>query len=109
MAETGGTMVVFDRATSAEDLFAPNLKIYPNPFTGKVRIVGAVETVEIGKTGKAGETVLRVINAAGVIVHMQMMTSPDETIRLEHLPAGVYFFMVEKDGKTKTSKIVKIQ
>ena len=46
-------------------------------------------------------------NAAGVVVHTQMITNPDETIRLEHLPAGVYFFMFEKDGKEKTVKVVK--
>ena len=36
-----------------------------------------------------------------------MITTPDETIRLEHLPAGVYLFMFEKDGKEKTVKVVK--
>ena len=68
-----------------------------------------MEAGETGKIGEAGETNLCIINAAGVIVHTQKITSPDETLLLEHLPAGVYFFTVEKDGKVKTEKIVKIQ
>jgi hypothetical protein len=43
----------------------------------------------------------------GGIVHTQQITNADETIRLEHLPAGVYFFTIEKDGKTKTVKVIK--
>ena len=30
-------------------------------------------------------------------------------LRLEHLPAGAYFFIIEKDGKAKTIKVIKIQ
>jgi len=28
-------------------------------------------------------------------------------IRLEHLPAGVYVFSIEKDGKEKTMRVMK--
>jgi hypothetical protein len=87
--------IIVSAVTGTEDLFAPNLKIYPNPFTGLVRIAGA-----------EGCT-LQVITEAGAVVHTQKITNPDETIRLEHLPAGVYFFRMEKDGKTKTEKVVK--
>jgi hypothetical protein len=34
------------------------------------------------------------------------VTGTDETIHLERLPAGLYLFLLEKDGKTKTLKIV---
>jgi hypothetical protein len=33
--------------------------------------------------------------------------NPDETIHLEKLPAGLYLFRLEKDGKIKTIKAVK--
>ena len=81
--------------TGAEDIFAIDLNIYPNPFTGAIRIIDA------------GGGTLRIVNSAGVIVHTQLTINPDETLRLEHLPAGVYFFMIEKDGKTKTVKAIK--
>ena len=92
--------VTFSTITGIEDVLEQQLKIYPNPFNGTVRISCAdVETWRAAS--------LRVTNAAGVVVHTQNITSPDETIRLEHLPAGVYFFSVEKDGQTKTMKVIK--
>jgi len=81
--------------TGAEGTLAPYLNIYPNPFTGAVRLTGA-----------EGCT-LQVITAFGALVHTQMIISPDETVKLEHLQAGVYFFRLEKDGKEKTFKVVK--
>ena len=98
--KTGVATVTVENLTNAEDLFAPELNIYPNPFTGEVRITGAVIETRYA-------TSLRIINAAGTVVHTQIITNPDETIRLEHLPAGIYFFRLETDGQTKTVKIVK--
>ena len=49
------------------------------------------------------------INAAGVVVHTQTIASPDETIHLGHLPAGMYLFRLENGGKAKTEKVIKIQ
>jgi hypothetical protein len=48
-----------------------------------------------------------VINTAGTVVHTQKVENPDETIHLEQLPAGLYLFQIEKDGKTKTIKAVR--
>ena len=50
---------------------------------------------------------LHVVNTAGMVVHTQMITNNDETILLEHLPAGVYFFMIENGKQSKTVKVVK--
>ena len=85
--------------TGSEDLVAPELKIYPNPFTDAVRIHGTV--------GSKKKSRLRVINVAGTVVHTQIIIGPDESIWLGHLPAGVYLFVLGKDGKTKTVKMVK--
>ena len=91
--------------TGTEDVFGVDLKIYPNPFMGEVRIVGA----DVVETLRATSLQMRVINAAGVIVHTQIIINPDETLRLEHLPAGVYFFVIENGKQAKTIKIIKIQ
>ena len=82
--------------TGAESVFASNLNIYPNPFADAVRILGA-----------EGCT-LHVIDAKGAIVHVEKITDADEVIRLEQLSPGVYFFSIEKDGQTKTIKVVKV-
>jgi hypothetical protein len=94
-----------------ETLSATSLQIYPNPFTDVVRITGAAvgEGLAPSQKGQGQALPLQVINTAGAIVHTQKIASPDESIHLGHLPAGMYFFRFEKDGKTETVKAVKIQ
>ena len=94
-SKSGSATVTVESVTSAEEIFFSDLNIYPNPFTGEVRIVGA-----------EGCT-LQVFVAAGLLVHTQMLTNSDETINFENLPSGVYFFRIEKDGKSQTKIVVK--
>jgi uncharacterized repeat protein (TIGR02543 family) len=108
-----------DGVTGSSEIFAPDLKIYPTPFTDAVRITGVGTAVgAVGANNHSPlqtplQIQLRITNAAGVIVHIQPITAEDETIRLEHLPAGMYFFTFEQEksgasGKqSKTVKIVK--
>jgi hypothetical protein len=91
----GTAQVTVEGVTGVPELDAPDLKVYPNPFTDALHLTGA------------DGCTLQVINAAGVVVHTQKIVNPDETIRLEHLPAGVYFFRIEKDGRAKTLKVIK--
>jgi hypothetical protein len=107
-------IVTPDGITGTGEMFAPNLKIYPNPFTDAVRITGGGTAV--GAAGAVGannysplqiQIQLRITNAAGAVVHIQPITAEDETIRLEHLPQGVYFFTFEREKQSKTVKIVK--
>ena len=85
----------FATITGFEDVFGNELKIYPNPFTDVVRIVGAENCL------------LRVINVGGTVVHTQKIIATDETIKVENLPAGIYFFCIEKGGASKTVRIPK--
>ena len=82
-------------ATSVESLFASDINIYPNPFMDTVRITGAENSM------------LRVINASGAVVYIQKITNADEVIHLEQLSTGVYIFIVESDGQSKTVTVVK--
>ena len=98
--ELNVTVTEKTQSTGTEDILDIDLKIYPNPFTDVVHIMDAdVAAFHVVS--------LKVINTAGMIVHSQMITRPDETVRLEHLPSGVYFFLLEKDGKSTTVKVVK--
>ena len=81
---------------------APSVKIYPNPFTDVVRITGTDMTM-----GHA--PLLLVFNTAGAIVHTQTITSPEETIHLGHLPAGLYIIRLENGNSLQTFKVIKIQ
>jgi len=93
--------VNFDIPTGTEDYPGINVIIYPNPFTDALHITGvAVETWRAAS--------LQIINIAGMIVHTQTITHPDEIIRLEHLPAGMYIIRIENNGKIMAiHKVVK--
>ena len=73
--------------------FTPNTN--PYPFADEVHITAAEGCR------------LQVFSAAGVIVHTQKITLLDETLRLSGLPEGVYFFLLDRDGKTQAVKVVK--
>ncbi len=82
--------------SDVESLFSPNLQIYPNPFRSVLHITGAENST------------LQVMNIVGTVVHTQKISGTNETVPLEHLPAGIYFCRLEKDGQLKTVKVVKI-
>jgi uncharacterized repeat protein (TIGR02543 family) len=84
-----------EKSTGVADQLQVDVKLYPNPFISELHLTGAEGCV------------LRVISVAGAVLHTQKVLSPDETISLERLPAGLYFFRLEKDGKTKTVKAAK--
>jgi len=95
---TTGTVTPKIVTGAVETWHAASLQIYPNPFTDIVRI--AVQT------GHAPSLRMQIINASGAIVHTQIITNPDETIHLGHLPAGMYIIRLENG---KTVKVIKIQ
>ncbi|MFR9164960.1 MAG: T9SS type A sorting domain-containing protein [Dysgonomonas sp.] len=97
LAEAAIVTVEFELAdgTGVENHSAANLNIYPNPFTDVLHITGAEDGT------------LQVMNVVGTVVHIQRIATADETIRLEQLLPGVYFFHVEKDGQTKVIKVIK--
>jgi hypothetical protein len=88
------TVTVNDWKTAipaAEDESAVELRLYPNPFSDELYLKGA-----------KGCT-LRIFTPDGILIHIRkIMTASDEIIRLKHLPAGIYLFRLDRDGKTKT-------
>jgi hypothetical protein len=79
-----------------EDAAGIGAKLYPSSFTTAVHLAGA-----------EGCT-LTVVTAAGAVVHIQKVTGAAETIALQKLPPGLYLFRLEKDGKSKTTKLIKL-
>ena len=68
--------------TAAEELLALDLNIYPNPFTSEVHITGATLT-------RGHAPLLKIIDAAGSVVHSQIITTDDETIYLNPNSASI--------------------
>jgi len=42
-----------------------------------------------------------------MIVHTQIITNPDETIHLGHLPAGMYIIRLEMGDRAQAVKVIK--
>ena len=89
-----GIIIPINISTGVELPADSGLKVYPNPFTGTLRMEGA----ENGT--------LRIFSVDGRQVHVQTVTG-DETVRLEHLPAGMYLIRLENGGRSKTIKVIK--
>jgi uncharacterized repeat protein (TIGR02543 family) len=85
----------WEKTTGYADELQITTNLYPNPFAGTLHLTGAEGCI------------LQVITTNGAVVHTQKVVNSDETISLDKLPAGLYFFRLEKDGKTKTVKAVK--
>jgi len=91
-------VVTVTNITDVPEHLSREMNVYPNPFIGELRITVAEMWLAAS---------LRVINAAGAVVHAQILSNPDETINLEHLPSGFYIVRLEKDGQVKTVSVVK--
>lgn|GEM_PF-3501568 len=87
--------VVFEPSTGLGSILGTNISVFPNPFTNIVYIAGAENSL------------LQVVNVLGTIVYTRQITTADEAVQLGNLPAGIYFFRVERGGQTETIKIVK--
>jgi hypothetical protein len=84
-----------DESTSVANQLQAAVKLYPNPFADELQLTGAEGCL------------LQVVNAVGATVHTQKITGTAQTISLKQLPAGMYFFRLEKEGKTKAIRVVK--
>ncbi|MDL2308696.1 CotH kinase family protein [Bacteroidales bacterium OttesenSCG-928-C03] len=89
------TIVVNRGVSGVKDGFVSNMEIYPNPFNDIVHITNAERCT------------LQVITAVGTIIHSQKISASEEMIKLENLPAGLYFFRLEKDGEVGVVKVIK--
>lgn len=75
-------------STNLADL---RVEIYPNPNDGAF-------TVSLG-TEFESKTVFLVYNAVGEQVHEQACSASETIIRAEHLPQGLYFYEVLREGR----------
>ena len=89
-------------------LFTTTVCAQPCEIGSPIPIVtGVVETWHAASLRAYGNTPLHVINTTGAIVHTQSIASPDETLHLGHLPAGMYIIRIENGRSVKTIKVIK--
>ena len=69
------------------------VQLYPNPFSESVQVTGAAGAM------------LQIVNISGITIHIQPITDSNQTVELEHLPAGVYFFRFDNGEVVKMLKV----
>jgi hypothetical protein len=80
---------------AAETFQAENINIYPNPAKDNV-IVNLPED----------NAIIDIVNVLGQIVKTVNTTSTNETISLEGMEKGMYFFSIKLQDKTITKKVI---
>jgi len=93
-----GTMNLSYSILGIEDPENIQLKIYPNPTTGELRIENyelRIENIEIFD-----------ISGRNVLSHTSHLT-PHTILNISHLPAGIYFIKINTEAGTKTLKVMK--
>jgi len=82
-------------ATSADELTAPVLKLYPNPATDRLNIVADRSMSNV-----------RLMNTTGQTVYSSSPDSKQVTLNLAGFNSGIYFVRIETEGVITTHKIV---
>jgi outer membrane protein assembly factor BamB len=86
-----------------QNTVGPEIKLYPNPGDGKIRI----------STGNlTGNYIVSVFNNTGEMVFSTQFSSSaysSQNLDLSHLSAGVYFISIKSDNSVFTDKIVIIR
>ena len=76
-----------------------NITLYPNPTTGELRIEnGELRIKSVGVFDVYGRNLL---------TSFVSQMSPETTINLAHLPAGIYFVKVKTETGEMTQKVIK--
>jgi Secretion system C-terminal sorting domain len=74
-----------------------SLKIYPNPATNQVKI-------DLQKLDNAN---VEVLDSNGKKMFIQKLNTVSNTIKIDHLASGTYFFKVNSNQGSVISKVIK--
>jgi hypothetical protein len=85
----------------SENNFSPKefVSVSPNPFISSLLIEFARPSKEKGE--------LKIINALGEVLIKKELFLENQTLNLQEIPSGIYFFVLQTDKKNFTQKIVK--
>ncbi len=84
--------------TGIEQVDAPEILAYPNPFTNVIRLKGIQD----------GNATVTVFNSSGGVVYSQKHIIPDTPLQLPDLFEGVYFMQIEEGAVRKIIKLIRL-
>lgn len=93
----GNTCTSLTTLSNSSFEVANNIKMYPNPTNNFVM-------VEVSNLTNAK---LQVVDITGKILMNQSLNASSNTINVQQLPSGIYFFKVVSNEGTSTNKIIK--
>jgi hypothetical protein len=80
--------------------FASDFKVFPNPTTGPI-------TIQDYSTYTNEKRFVRLVNKAGKVLKEEASNEGEVNFDLSGLPTDVYFIQINKNGKTKSIRLVK--
>ena len=107
--------VSFTTSTDIAEATAEKMTIYPNPTNGQLIIAAPLSPPEGGKQAPSNspsggeQPTIEIYNVVGQVVFKSQLSklSPETTIDVSHLSAGLYFLKVTTNKGTVTEKFVK--
>lgn len=96
--EWGGTAVIDCNLLSAFSVLPQALGLQPNPAHG---------FLDLYLPGRTGTSTCRVVDGVGATLYSGSFYGPSERLSLDGWPAGIYYLMVEQDGKLLTRRFFK--
>jgi hypothetical protein len=94
-ADQSTMSISYDVADAINNANVSDLKIYPNPFKDNI-------VIENAKDAR-----LQIYTVNGACVFAKPLANDRETLKLQHLSAGVYIFNIVKDNKTLSTVMIK--
>lgn len=95
IAEATDIKVEFDINSSIDGLENTEISIFPNPCADFIFVEGA-----------EGAT-LRITDLSGATLASSTLSEKTESVDMSCLTAGIYFVIIEKDGASKVTKVIK--
>jgi hypothetical protein len=97
-SDTKELSIFIDEETGISVLQIAELKIFPNPTSGELMIMGSEYKVQS----------IEIFDAMGKKVQSFETRNPkSETVNVSHLPSGVYFVQIQTETDTIVRKVVK--
>ena len=74
----------------------PQFEVYPNPANEKITFNGI------------DQATVSILTNEGRVISVNEISKSNNTIDLNSMPTGIYYILVDQDGKRFTEKLIKL-
>ncbi len=87
--------IALNLSTGITDFGMNGIKIYPNPVRDNLKV-----------SGLSSETVAKIYNLNGKLLHTSMLTNSEYEINVSDLSVGLYIIKLETDKETVVKRFI---